>query len=107
MNQTRKKYFPKITKGAVVNYLWISLSFAKSTSEKSDRLGKECFSVTDFRLLCLTFLYQEVAAWRQLSTSSRLAGGHGHDHGHHGPAHGGEYRYEPIKCEIGKREVRN
>ncbi len=53
----------------------------------------------------------EVAAWRHLSASSRLSGGHGHDahghgHGHHPPSHGGEYRYEPIKCEIGKREVR-
>ncbi len=53
----------------------------------------------------------EVAAWRHLSASSRLNGGHGHDahghgHGHHPPSHGGEYRYEPIKCEIGKREVK-
>jgi cytochrome c oxidase subunit 4 len=49
----------------------------------------------------------EVAAWRHVSTSSRLCGGHGHghDHGHHPPSHGGEFRYEPIKCEIGKREI--
>ena len=48
----------------------------------------------------------EVAAWRHISSSSRLNGGHGHDaHGHHPPAHGGQFRYKPVKCEIGKREV--
>ena len=45
----------------------------------------------------------DLALRRHLYMTSKLNGGHGH--GHHAPSHGGEFRYEPIRLEIGSREV--
>lgn len=47
----------------------------------------------------------DLALRRHLYMTSKLNGGHGHGHGHHVPSHGGEFRYEPIRLEIGSREV--
>jgi len=43
----------------------------------------------------------DLALRRHLCMTSKLNGGHGH----HAPSHGGDYRYEPIRLEIGTREV--